>query len=86
MTGYFATRGLDRRYFTQVAAMAAGLLVLFAGGIARLAYGPPTPLTLSGALAAGFYPFILADLVKVSVAAVLLPTLWRFLGPTGHGR
>ena len=86
VTGYFAARGLDRRYPTQVAAMAAGLLVLFAGGVARLAYGPPTPLELSGALAAGFYPFILADLAKVSVAAVLLPTFWRFLGPTEHGR
>jgi biotin transporter BioY len=29
------------------------------------------------ALAAGFYPFVLADLVKLVVAASVMPALWR---------
>src|SRR5437868_10990542 len=37
VTGYLAERGFDRRYFTFVLAMIAGLAVVFAGGVAWLA-------------------------------------------------
>ena len=50
VTGYLAEHGFDRRYVTQVTAMVAGLLVLFAGGVARLTYGPPAPLGFQAAL------------------------------------
>ena len=80
VTGYLSEHGFDRRYVTQVTAMFAGLLVLFAGGVARLAYGPPAPLGFQAALEVGLYPFILADLAKVAVGATLLPQLWRCLG------
>jgi biotin transporter BioY len=33
VTGMLATRGFDRRYLTSVLAMAAGLAVIFAGGV-----------------------------------------------------
>ena len=79
VTGWLAERGLDRRWVTQVAAMLAGLVVIYAGGVARLAVGPPSPLGLQMALAAGFYPFVLADLTKIAVAAGLLPALWRYV-------
>ena len=79
VTGYLAERGFDRRYVSQVIAMGAGLLVLYVGGVGRLAFGPPAPLGTQAALVAGFYPFILADLVKIGAGATLLPQLWRFL-------
>lgn len=80
VTGYLAERGFDRRYASQVIAMGAGLLVLYVGGVGRLAFGPPAPLGTQAALVAGFYPFILADLMKIAAGAILLPQLWRFLG------
>ena len=32
------------------------------------------------ALATAFYPFLPADLVKLALAAAVLPTAWRFMG------
>ena len=36
------------------------------------------PVGLTRALAVGFYPFVLADLLKVLLAASILPVVWRF--------
>lgn len=78
--GWLAERGFDRRYFTAVAAMLVGLAIVFAAGVAWLALALPAGrLGWSAALAAGFYPFVLADLAKVLVAAAVLPSLWRFV-------
>src|SRR5918996_1464703 len=37
VTGWLAERGFDRRYITSVIAMAAGLILIFAGGVTWLA-------------------------------------------------
>jgi biotin transport system substrate-specific component len=79
VTGYLAERGFDRRYLTFVLAMSAGLAVVFAGGVTWLAMTLPIHGT-APALAAGFYPFILADLAKLLVAAGVMPALWRLTG------
>ena len=76
--GYLAQRGFDRRYVTSVLAMGAGLAIIFACGVAWLAWGAPR-LGLSAAVATGLVPFIPADIVKVLLAATVLPTAWRFL-------
>jgi len=76
VAGYLAERGFDRRYTTFVLAMAAGLSVVFAGGVAWLTVIQPAH-SVRAALAAGFYPFVLADLVKLFVAASVMPALWR---------
>lgn len=84
VAGYFAERAFDRRYVTSIAAMAAGLAVIFAGGIAWLAWAAtPAPVGVANALATGFYPFLLVDLVKICLAAGILPAVWRFIG-RGH--
>jgi biotin transport system substrate-specific component len=81
VTGYLAERGFDRRYYTSVLAMLAGLCVLFLGGVLWLAYfAMPKPLGLNAALLTGLYPFILPDLLKVSVAGGVLPAVWAWLG------
>jgi biotin transport system substrate-specific component len=80
VTGWLAERGLDRRYLTSVLAMGAGLAVIFAGGVARLAWLPPAPLGLSSALMVGAYPFLPADVLKVLLAATILPALWSLTG------
>jgi biotin transporter BioY len=76
VAGYLAERGFDRRYTTFVLAMAAGLSLVFAGGVAWLTVIQPVH-SVGAALAAGFYPFVLADLVKLFVAASVMPALWR---------
>lgn len=78
VAGYLAQRGLDRRYLTSVVAMAAGLAVVFASGVAWLAWGLPHA-GARVALASGLYPFLLADLLKVFIAASVLPSAWRLM-------
>ena len=77
VAGWLSERGFDRRYSTSVMAMAAGLAVVFAFGILQLAIVSRPQLGIGGALAAGFFPFVLADLLKVVAAAGVLPSAWR---------
>lgn len=86
VTGWLAERGWDRRYLTSVLAMIAGQAVYFTGGVSWLAWGVPAALLpggamgLTAALGAAFYPFVLADTVKVCLAAAVLPALWGLVG------
>ena len=83
VTGALAERGFDRRYLTSVLAMAAGLSIIFAGGVMWLAFfARPTQLGLSGALQTGLYPFLPADIIKICVAAAIMPGIWKLLRPT----
>ena len=76
--GYLAERGFDRRYLTSVAAMGAGLAIVFACGVLWIAFGAPHA-GLGAAVATGLVPFLPADIVKVFLAATVLPAAWRFL-------
>jgi biotin transport system substrate-specific component len=76
LVGYLAERGFDRRYLTSIAAMLAGLMVVYAFGVTWLSLS----IGVSGAVAAGVSPFIAADIVKVAAAAGILPGLWILLG------
>jgi biotin transport system substrate-specific component len=78
IAGYLAERRFDRKYLTSVVAMGAGLAVVFACGVAWIAWGAPHA-GLSVALASGLYPFLPADVLKVFLAAAVLPAAWRFL-------
>jgi biotin transporter BioY len=40
------------------------------------------PIGLQSALATGLYPFVLPDLIKLAIAAGLVPALWRIVGRT----
>jgi biotin transporter BioY len=71
-------RRFDRKYLTSVVAMGAGLAIVFAFGVAWIAWGAPHA-GLSLALSSGLYPFLPADVLKVFVAAAVLPAAWRFL-------
>lgn len=72
IVGWAADRGFDRNPFTLFGAMLVAEAVMMAMGFAWLA-------TLIGADKAwtfGVAPFILADLIKVALAAALVPALW----------
>jgi biotin transport system substrate-specific component len=81
VAGSLATRGFDRRYLTSVLAMAAGLAVIFIGGVTWLTLFAPgaDARSLNAALATGFYPFVIADAIKLCLAATVMPMAWRFL-------
>jgi biotin transport system substrate-specific component len=84
VAGWLAERGFDRRYSTAFLAMAAGLAVVFAGGLAWLTIASQPARGFSAALAAGFVPFIVPDLFKLMVAAGVMPALWKITGKTGR--
>ena len=88
VAGYLAERGFDRRYLTSVLAMFAGLAIIFVSGITWLGLFARTltgsaPVGMQAALATGLYPFILPDVIKLALAAGLVPALWRLVGRTG---
>ncbi len=75
VTGWLAERGMDRRVWTAVLAMAAGLAAVYAGGVLWLA----KDLGLVAAVALGASPFMLVDVIKIAAAAPVLPVAWRML-------
>jgi biotin transport system substrate-specific component len=73
--GLLVERGWDRRVATTALAMLAGNAVIYLFGLAWLAYfvGPAQAAPL------GLYPFIIGDILKLGLAAALLPSGWRVL-------
>ena len=82
VVGLCAERGFDRRWATSVAAMLAGLAVIYTGGTLWLAFfarvgATPVATGLAAAFATGVAPFAVADVLKAAVAAGVAPGLWR---------
>jgi biotin transport system substrate-specific component len=84
VTGWLAERGFDRRYLTATLAMACGLAVVFAGGVTWLAIASQPTRSLASAFAAGVMPFIVPDLLKLLVAAAVMPGVWTLTGKGGR--
>jgi biotin transport system substrate-specific component len=77
ITGAFAEHGWDRRFLTSVAAMTIGSVVILVVGWAWLSLILRTsPLE---AFKIGVAPFIVGDILKVLLAAAVLPTGWAIL-------
>jgi biotin transport system substrate-specific component len=74
--GYLAERGWDRSFLRAAVALTVGMLVIYMGGFAWMTRFAPS---LGAAFAQGVAPFILADLAKVIIAAMVLPRAWRLL-------
>lgn len=77
VTGAFAEFGWDKRYHTAVIAMAIGSLVILMTGWAWYTIITNTPADISFKLAV--LPFIRGDIIKVALAAAVLPTGWALL-------
>jgi biotin transport system substrate-specific component len=80
VTGWLAERGWDRRYVTSIVAMACGLAVVFSLGLIWLAFVAKPAAGFSAALRTGLYPFLAADLLKLFIAAAVMPAIWRLVG------
>jgi biotin transport system substrate-specific component len=85
VTGALAARGFDRRYWTSIVAMLAGLLVIYTVGllwlgVAATSIGTGGAMGLRAAFAAGVAPFVVYDVMKIAFAAGVMPGLWRLFG------
>jgi biotin transport system substrate-specific component len=84
ITGAFAEHGWDRRYLTAAVAMAIGSLVIFLGGWSWFAIIMNTAPFDAFKLAV--LPFIPGDIIKISLAAAVLPTGWAILNRKASGK
>jgi biotin transporter BioY len=76
VTGLLAERGWDRRIETTILAMVFGNMVIYAFGLLWLCCLVGFSRTV---LVMGLYPFIIGDLLKIVLAALLLPSGWKLL-------
>lgn len=75
--GALAARGWDRSFAKMALAMVIGNALIYAPGLLWLGqlYGWDKPI-----LQWGLTPFLLGDAIKLALAAVLLPALWKMVG------
>lgn len=77
ITGAFAENGWDKRYFTAVVAMAVGSIVILLAGWAWFSVLTHTPPL--AAFKVSVAPHIVGDIIKILLAAAVLPTGWALL-------
>ncbi|HZD80969.1 MAG TPA: biotin transporter BioY [Actinomycetota bacterium] len=75
VVGFLARRGWDRTPGRAVAAMLLGEAVIYAVGLPWLM--GTVDVGLARAISLGFTPFVAGDLLKLLIAAALVPAAWR---------
>lgn len=74
LLGMLARRGWDRSVLSMAGALILGNMVIYVPGLLwlGLSFGWDKPI-----LAWGLWPFLLGDALKLLLAALLVPALWR---------
>ena len=75
LVGWLADRGWHQRYLLSVLAMSIGTAVVYLCGVVWLTRYVPTDLLL----AVGVAPFIAGGVVKIGLAAIILPSVWKLV-------
>jgi biotin transport system substrate-specific component len=75
ITGAFSEHGWDKRFITAAASMAIGSLVILLAGWLWLSQF----MGATAALHAGVTKFIIGDIIKIVLAAAVLPSGWALL-------
>lgn len=83
VTGFLAQKGWDRRIGTTILAMIFGNIVIYTIGLLWLSRLMGISKSV---LSVGLYPFIAGDLVKIALAAAILPAGWKLLKYGGFDR
>jgi biotin transport system substrate-specific component len=78
LVGRLAELGWDRRLGGAIGATALGTIVIYAIGVPWLA--AVVGLSAGDAIATGLVPFLLGDILKLLVAAVVFPAAWWVVG------
>jgi biotin transport system substrate-specific component len=79
IVGWLAQKDWDRGIGSSLGAMLIGEILIFTFGVAWLAAALHVPVTK--AMELGLYPFVAGDVVKLLLAAGLMPAAWKLLGP-----
>jgi len=77
LIGVLAQQRWDRRFASAVAAMLTGNVVIYLVGLPWLA--EKIDAGLETTLEQGLYPFVVGDLLKLYLAAALLPSAWKLV-------
>ncbi|BCL81877.1 biotin transporter BioY [Ktedonobacteria bacterium brp13] len=77
VVGLLCERGLDRSYLTSLLAMLPGTIIFYVLGATWL--GIVLHLTVALSFADGISPFIPGDLLKIVIAAALVPAAWQII-------
>jgi len=86
--GWLAQREWDRKWLRTLLAFLGGTVVIYAIGLPWLYIALTNlhvPNALQATLTGGLYPFLVGDTLKAIFAAVLLPIVWRLVGPKTKG-
>lgn len=75
VVGYLADKGWHKGYVKSVVGMALGTVVIFVCGLFWLAQFVPS----ESLLAMGLVPFIPGAVVKIGLASIILPSIWRYV-------
>ena len=78
LIGFLAERRQDRNVVSAISAFLAGSAVIYLFGVTWLANN--LGIGAIRAMELGMVPFVIGDLVKVTLAGVALPTAWRLAG------
>lgn len=87
--GYLARRGWDKSVLMMALAMLIGSVLLYVPGLVWLSQWITSTGKLDAAtygslfeqtLTWGLTPFVIGDLMKLALAALLLPALWKLVG------
>jgi len=73
--GWLAEKGWDRNALSMMIACLIGLALIYIPGILQLG----SIIGFDKAIAGGFYPFILGDLIKAAIIALGFPAVWSLL-------
>ena len=83
LVGYLSQRGWHKSVFGVLGSFAIANSVIYLFGLPWLAFALGSlgaANDLASVAAAGFAPFIIGDVIKMTLAAALLPLAWKFLG------
>jgi biotin transport system substrate-specific component len=83
IVGGLAERGWDRRIGGSLGAMLIGTVIIYSFGVAWLATA--ANLAVGDALTFGLWPFLPGDVLKLLIAAGLLPLGWRLVNRRASG-
>jgi len=73
ITGWFAKLSWDRKFHTCLVALLCGNIAVYVIGVPVLAHF----IGWKNAFLDGFVPFLLGDALKIVMAVVLIPLLWK---------
>lgn len=73
VTGWLIERGYGRNFISSWLVGLIGTLIIYTGGVSMLSHF----IGFNQAIAVGIKPFLLIDMIKISLLAAIVPVFWR---------